>query len=169
MCFFIQQTLTRQDHVQGCKASIYFEEFLLGKMDKKAKEERTDTIQYDTYFGRGQHGVIWVRRQGVPYQDLDVRESEKLSGSSDSWVRPLHLPQDSDTELHGPVQGTASLFFLPYRMLLRHSALPTKFSSSMPPTGRRPTGQWRPLTSDQMSSNICLSSLNWSKVDLEQN
>ena len=80
-----------------------------------------------------------MHRQGAPNKDLDVKESEKLSGSSDSWVRPLHLPQDSEIELYGPVQGRTSLLFLPYRMLLRHSALPTKFSSSMPLTGRRPT------------------------------
>lgn len=44
MCYFIQQILARYDHVQGCKANIYFEEFIRGKMDKKAKEKRTDTM-----------------------------------------------------------------------------------------------------------------------------
>lgn len=50
-----------------------------------------------------------------------------------------------------------------------HSALPTEFSSSVPLIRKRPMGYWRPLTSDQMNSNACLSSPNWSKVDLEQN
>lgn len=39
--------------------------------------------------------------------------------------------------------------------------------SPMPSTGRRPVGQWRPLTSDQMSSSTRLSLLSWSEADLK--
>lgn len=62
--------------MQGCKTSTYFEEFVLGKPDKKEKgQKRTNIIQYDQYYARGKHGVTWVHREGAP----KTRESGKLS------------------------------------------------------------------------------------------
>lgn len=54
--------MTSYDHVQGWKASIYFEGLILRKMDKKAKEKRTVTILYDTYGGidKGHLTKTWM-------------------------------------------------------------------------------------------------------------
>lgn len=80
----------------------------------------------------------------VRWSDLDIQRKGHLTKT---WIsgklsrnRVVFPPTIGLTELCGPIEGKTSLLFLPYRMLLRHSALPTKFSFSMPLIRKRPTG-----------------------------